>query len=95
MIRSKLFWRGAILALILPLLAFIAFSTFYMDGDFYALYLHLDAMGVLTHVLSLCTLLNVVPFFLFLRSNRDEPANGVLMITILIALFIVVNKLLF
>ena len=94
MIREKLFWRGAILGIILPIFAFVAYATVTMDGDFMALYYELRVMQVHTHVMSLCVLLNIIPFFIFIRSDREKPAQGILMITILFALFVVLTKLL-
>lgn len=94
MIREKLFWRGAALGVILPVLAFIAYSAVAMDSDFVALYYQLWAMDIHTHVMSLCVLLNILPFFIFIRSKREKPAQGILMVTILFALFIVLTKLL-
>lgn len=95
MITDSLFWKGAILGIILPVLAFLIYANIKMDGDMFALYYQLRAMGVHTHVLSLCTFLNLVPFLIFINTNREKPAQGILMVTILFALFVVVNKFLF
>lgn len=88
MIREKLFWRGAVLGLILPVLAYVAYATFYMDGDLLALYVLLRQQEVHTHVMSLCTLLNILPFFIFIKANREKPAQGILMVTIVYAILI-------
>ena len=56
------FYIGAILGLILPTLGFQLYSIFNLDGDVFALYKQLKVMGVHSHVLSLCTLLNLIPF---------------------------------
>ena len=95
MIRDSLFLKGAVLGLILPTLAFLIYSNIVMEGDMLALYFQLKAMDVHTHVLSLCTFLNLIPFLIFMRSNREKPAQGILMVTILLALFVMVNKFLF
>lgn len=95
MINESLFWKGTVLGLILPVLAFLIYSNIKMDGDIFALYFQLKALGVHTHVLSLCTFINLIPFLIFVRTNRDKPAQGILMTTILLALFIVINKFLF
>lgn len=95
MIKEKLFWRGVVLGLIVPTLAFIIYSNIIMDGDFYALYLQLKVMDVHTHVLSLCAFLNLLPFLIFVRTNREKPAQGILMITIILALIITIDKFLF
>lgn len=94
MIRDSLFWKGAVLGIILPVLAFLIYSNFKMDGDMFALYYQLRAMQVHTHVLSLCVFLNLIPFLIFIRADREKPAQGILMITILLAIFVVVNKFL-
>ena len=95
MIRDSLFLKGAVLGLILPTLVFLIYSNIVMEGDMLALYFQLKAMDVHTHVLSLCTFLNLIPFLIFIRSNREKPAQGILMVTILLALFVMVNKFLF
>ena len=95
MIRDSLFLKGAVLGLILPTLAFLIYSNIVMEGDMLASYFQLRAMDVHTHVLSLCTFLNLIPFLIFIRSNREKPAQGILMVTILLALFVMVNKFLF
>ena len=60
-----------------------------------ALYYQLKAMDVHTHVLSLCTFINLIPFLIFMRADREKPAKGILMVTILLALFVMINKFLF
>ena len=95
MIRDSLFLKGAVLGLILPTLAFLIYSNIVMEGDMLASYFQLKAMDVHTHVLSLCTFLNLIPFLIFIRSNREKPAQGIFMVTILLALFVMVNKFLF
>jgi len=95
MIKDSYFLRGAVLGLILPTLAFLIYSNIVMEGDMLALYFQLKAMNVHTHVLSLCTFLNLIPFLIFIRTNREKPAQGILMVTILLALFVMINKFLF
>ena len=95
MIKDSYFLRGAVLGLILPTLAFLIYSNIVMEGDMLALYFQLKAMNVHTHVLSLCTILNLIPFLIFIRTNREKPAQGILMVTILLALFVMINKFLF
>ena len=95
MINDSLFIKGAVLGLILPALAFLVYSNIDMEGDMLALYYQLKAMDVHTHVLSLCTFINLIPFLIFMRANREKPAQGILMVTILLALFVMINKFLF
>ena len=95
MINDSLFIKGAVLGLILPTLAFLVYSNIVMDGDILVLYYQLKAMYVHTHVLSLCTFINLIPFLIFMRADREKPAKGILMVTILLALFLMINKFLF
>ena len=95
MINDSLFIKGAVLGLILPTLAFLVYSNIVMQGDILALYYQLKAMDVHTHVLSLCTFINLIPFLILLRFDREKPAKGILMVTILLALFVMINKFLF
>ena len=66
-----------------------------MDGNMLALYYQSKALEVHTHVLSLCTFINLIPFLIFMRADREKPAKGILMVTILLALFVMINKFLF
>jgi hypothetical protein len=95
MIKDSLFLKGVVLGLILPTLAFLVYSNIVLEGDMLALYFQLKAMDVHTHVLSLCTFLNLIPFLIFMRADREKPAKGILMVTILLALFVMINKFLF
>ena len=95
MINDSLFIKGAVLGLILPTLAFLVYSNIVMEGDMLALYYQLKAMDVHTHVLSLCTFINLIPFLIFMRADREKPAKGILMVTIFLALFLMINKFLF
>jgi hypothetical protein len=95
MIRSRFFWRGAILAIILPMLVFVIYSYFILDTDLYASYMQLKVMDIHTHVISLCTLINLLPFFLLLKSMRYEPAQGVLFSTFLIVIIVYIINFLF
>ena len=95
MLNISSFTKGAILGLILPILAFLVYSNIVMEGDMLALYYQLKAMDVHTHVLSLCTFINLIPFLIFMRADKEKPAKGILMVTILSALFVMINKFLF
>ena len=95
MINDSLFIKGAVLGLLLPALSFLVYSNIVMEGDILALYHQLKAMNVHTHVMSLCTFINLIPFLIFIRYDREKPAKGILMITILLALFLMINKFLF
>ena len=92
---NSLFKKGAILGLILPFLSFLIYSQIVLDGDLISSYNQLKIMNVHTHVMSLCTSLNLVHFLIFVRNERDQSAKGILMVTIILALLIMINKFLF
>ena len=71
MIKDSLFLKGVVLGLILPTLAFLVYSNIVLEGDMLALYFQLKAMDVHTHVLSLCTFLNLIPFLIFMRADNQ------------------------
>jgi len=95
MIRSKFFWRGAFLGLIMPLLAFTIYSLLILESDIYSTFIQLKVLDVHTHVISLCTLVNLAPFFLFLRKMRYEPAQGILFTTFILVIAVYLINFLF
>ena len=94
MIKDQLFIRGSVLGFLIPSIVFMIYSLVRMDGDFVALYYELYALNVHTHVMSLCVLANAIPFFIFIKSKREKPAQGILLTTIVFALLITLDKLL-
>ena len=72
MINVSSFTIGVVLGLILPTLTFLVYSNIVMDGNMLALYYQLKAMDVHTHVMSLCTFINLIPFLIFMRVNREN-----------------------
>lgn len=95
MIRSKYFWRGAVLGLIFPLLAYSVYSIIILESDVVSTFVQLKVIEVHTHVLSLCTLVNLAPFFLFLNKMRYEPAQGIMFTTFLIVIVVYIINFLF
>ncbi len=93
MIKDQLFIRGSVLGVLIPTLVFMIYALIRMDGDFVALYYELNSLNIHTHVMSLCVLVNAIPFFIFIKSNREKPAQGVLMSTILFSLLIALEKI--
>ena len=73
---EKLLLRGAVLGFLLPAFSFMAYAYIRSDGDFLALYYQLEVLGVHTQVMSLCVLVNIVPFLIFIRAKRKTcPRN--------------------
>jgi hypothetical protein len=95
MIRSKFFWRGAILGVIIPLLVFTVYAVVILKSDIYSTFMQLKVLDVHTHVISLCTLFNLLPFFVFIRKMRYEPSQGILFSTFVIVIIVYVINFLF
>ena len=51
------------------------------------------ANNTLSKILTLGSLLNLLPFFYFFKINKDDSAKGVLITTILLAIFFAISKL--
>lgn len=62
----------------------ISFGKFFNDI--------LLAYHILTPVVSLCVLINLLLFFIFIWTNRNHTARGILLATILYAGFVVYQK---
>lgn len=84
---------GLILGIAAPLITilivyFLKFNLFKVDE----LLDYLVAKQVFTQIVSLCVIPNLVLFFIFIRKNYLYSARGVLMSTILFALFVFITK---
>ena len=64
MINNSLFTKGLILGLILPFLSFLIYSQIVLMEILYLFIIELKKMDVHTHVMSLCTFINLVPFLI-------------------------------
>lgn len=53
-----------------------------------------NARGNLTKLISLGAVLNVIAFFIFIRKRQDNKAKGVLLVTVVVAIFTFIFKLL-
>ncbi|MCE1199816.1 MAG: hypothetical protein LWW85_12665 [Marinilabiliales bacterium] len=88
------FRLGFAIGLLLPLLFFLMYFLFRFQepslGHFFQL---LITTGKLVHVISLSVFPNLVPFMLFMRTDRFRAGRGVIASTLLYALTVVVLKL--
>ena len=85
---------GALAGLIGPPIAMLLFYHFnYSQLEFQVFIDRLLYSTLFAAVLSLCVLINLLLFFIFIWINRDEGAQGVLLVTILYALWILGMKL--
>ena len=84
---------GLILGIVAPLLTllivyFLKFNLYQIDE----LLDYLVTKQVFTKIISLCVIPNLLLFFIFIRKNYLYSARGVLMATILFAVFVFITK---
>ena len=73
--------------------AFIVYVAFFTeDSNPIAMYKQLIAIGKLSHVISLSVLINLLIFFMNIKTCRDEQARGILLATIFYGITIVIIK---
>ena len=88
-------WVGALLGFLVPIITFFAYLFFNYDY----ISLHEDMFGILLRklfapLMSLCTVLNLGLFYLFLWKKRGFAANGIILSTIIIAIIVFAYKFL-
>jgi len=88
-------WIGAVVGLIAPLITLyvfylirysrnISFEQFYTEI--------LQAHNIVTPSISLCVIINLLVFFIFIWRNRNFNARGVLLATIIYAIYVMYQK---
>ena len=93
MIKKDVF-IGIIVGLIANMLGLFLAATFLGQGDdFMAVIKAATAEGFIGKLISLGAILNLIAFFIFIKRKQDYRARGVLLITVLIAVFTFVFKL--
>lgn len=87
-------WIGLIIGLAAPLLTLYVFYLFRFSHltftQFY--YEILLAGNIVTPSVSLCVIMNLLVFFIFIWTHRYYSARGVLMATIVYACYVVYQK---
>ena len=90
---NKQLIKGAIVGIIAPIAAFVVYVAFFTeDSDPIGMYIKLMEMDKLSHAMSLSALINLLLFFMNIKTNRDEAARGILLATILYGITIAVIK---
>ena len=90
---NKQLIKGTIAGLIAPIAAFVVYVAFFTeDSDPIGMYNKLVAMDKLSHAMSLSSLINLLIFFLNIKTHRDEAARGILLATILHGITIAIIK---
>ena len=82
------FVKGVFVGLIAPIVAFVIYVAFYLEADVMETYNSLVKMNKLTHVISLSALINLLLFFMNIKTDRDKVANGILFATMLYAFLV-------
>ena len=87
------FWLGFLLGLGLPMVCSLLYYLFRFKNLPISQYLDfLFQTGKIVHVLSLAVFPNLIPFMLFVRTDRFKSGKGIMAITIFYAISIFVLK---
>jgi len=90
---NKQLIKGTIAGIIAPIAAFVVYVAFFSeDSDPLGMYHKIVAMGKLSHVISLSVLINLLIFFMNIKTNKDQQARGILLATILYGITIAIIK---
>ena len=88
---NKQLIKGTIVGIIAPISAFVVYVAFFTDdSDPIGMYNTLVAMDKLSHAMSLSALINLLIFFMNIKTHRDEAARGILLATILYGITIAI-----
>lgn len=89
-------WLGFSCGLLAPMLTlYVFYLVKYSHISFYKFYLDvLFANNIVTASVSLCVITNLLVFFIFIWTNRNYSARGVLFSTIIYAGYVVYQKFL-
>lgn len=86
--------KGFFIGLISPIAAFIVYVAFFTeDSNPLGVYNQIILLGKLSHVISLSVLINLLIFFMSIKTYRDEQARGILLSTMFYGFIIVSIKL--
>ncbi|MGY8931373.1 MAG: hypothetical protein ACKVH2_01495 [Flavobacteriales bacterium] len=83
---------GFLVGLISPFVAFSVYVLFFLDLDLFDTLNKIVEANKLPHIISLSLLINLLIFFMKIKTNRDHAARGVLGSTILYGFLIVILK---
>tara|TARA_B100000287_G_scaffold400338_1_gene419448 strand:+ start:464 stop:745 length:282 start_codon:yes stop_codon:yes gene_type:complete len=88
----KLF-KGIFIGIIAPIAAFVVYVAFFTkNSDPLDMYKYILSINKLPHVISLALLINMLIFYMKIKTNRDEHAKGILCSTILYGFLIILLK---
>jgi len=90
---NKQLIKGLFIGLIAPIVVYVIYVAFYLEADVIETYKSLVKMNKLSHVISLSVLINLLIFFMNLKTNRELVAKGILLATFIYAFIILGLKL--
>jgi hypothetical protein len=87
-------WIGAVTGLISPIISLFAFYLVKYSHISFMKFFNdiLLGYGILLPVISLCVIINLLMFFIFVWTNRNQSAKGVLLATFIYALYVLYQK---
>ena len=95
-VRKKLdsLWIGAVIGLFSPLCSLFVFYLIRYHHITFEKFFNeiLLEHNILTPVISLCVITNLLVFFIFIWTNRNHSARGVLLATFIYAGYVVYQK---
>ena len=90
---SNNIFKGFIIGLIAPIAGFIVYVAFFTEeSDPIGMFRKIVNLGKLAHVISLSILINLLIFFMKIKTYRDDHAKGVLFATMLYGVIIFIIK---
>jgi polyferredoxin len=90
---NKQLLKGAVIGIIAPIAAFVVYVAFFTkNAEPIEMFNQLVAMNKLAHAMSLSVLINLLIFFMNIKTYRDEAARGILLATILYGITIAIIK---
>jgi hypothetical protein len=85
---------GVLSGLFSPLIAFSIYAKIkFPEVPLSTIVQHVKELGILTTMISLCVFINLLIFFIFIWSDADRSARGVLAATFLYAFVVLILKL--
>jgi hypothetical protein len=85
---------GTLLGLFAPLVVFLGYYLIAYHGMYLPAFFHYLSNGeIFIPVISLCATINLLIFFIFIWTNRDKSARGVLQATFVYAIYVCIMKL--
>ena len=92
--KFDLLWIGALLGLCSPLFSLFIFYLIKYNNITFLEFFYKILLGydILTPAISLCVITNLFVFFIFIWTNRNQSARGVLFATFIYAGYVVFQK---